>query len=274
MKKEIEITSPDKILFPKDKIKKIGLIDYYLNISSLMLPYLQDRLLSVIRCHDNIEKETFFKKHPQADKLLVNVFKDKGEEYFYINKDYQLIYQVQNGTIEFHTSGKPIKLGKPSIMVFDLDPDDKLPLEKLRNAVGKVKWVLDELNLVSFLKTSGGKGYHIVVPFQNCKNWESFYDFSRQVAKIIESKWSEDFTTNLKKSERKGKIFIDYLRNNKSSTCVAPFSVRARKGAPVSMPIPWSSLNKIRPNEINIKNYKDYINDSWKDFFKIKQKLK
>ena len=159
-------------------------------------------------------------------------------------------------------------------MVFDLDPDEKLSLTKLRASVLKVKSVLDELNLVSFLKTSGGKGYHIVVPFVSSKNWDSFYDFSKQIATYVENKWPKEFTTNIRKSERKGKIFVDYLRNNRGSTCVAPYSVRARNGASVSMPISWKDLKNIKPNEITIKNYKKYINNSWEKFYKIDQKLK
>lgn len=274
MTNDIKITNPDKILFPNDKIKKIDVINYYIDVCPLMLPFVENRLLSVIRCHEDITKECFFKKHPTSDKDVVEVFHDGDEEYFYINKNYQLIYQAQNGTIEFHTSGGIVKKKThPNVMIFDLDPDEKLSLERLRQAVLNVKSVLDELNLKSFLKTSGGKGYHIVVPFSSTKDWESFYEVSRQIALLIESKWPKDFTTNLKKAQRKGKIFIDYLRNNEGSTCVAPYSLRARKGATISMPIAWDDLNKIKPNEINIKNYKKYLNNSWDDFFEINQKL-
>jgi len=275
MIQNIKITSPDKILFPKDKIKKIDIINYYIEVCQIMLPYLENRILSVIRCHDNIKGECFFKKHPSTEKKFVCLYKDKDEEYFYINKNHQLIYQVQNGTIEFHISAGNIKnKNKPNIMVFDLDPDENLSIEKLRSAVLKVKSVLDELGLQSFLKTSGGKGYHIVIPFSKTKDWESFYEFSRQIALLIENKWPKEFTTNLKKSKRKDKIFIDYLRNNQGSSCVAPYSIRARQGAPISMPISWDNLDKIKPNEVTIKNYKNYLNNAWDDFFKIEQKFK
>lgn len=273
--KNLKITNPDKILFPKDKIKKIDLINYYISISSYMLPFVENRLLSVIRCHEGIKGVCFFKKHPTTDKGYVKIFKDKKEEYFYINTKEELAYQAQLGTIEFHTWGSKItKINKPDIMVFDLDPDEKLSLEKLRDASLKVKSVLDELHLKSFLKTSGGKGYHIVVPFSQSKNWNKFYDFSSQIAFLIESKWPNIFTTNIKKANRKNKIFIDYLRNNRGSTCVAPYSVRARDGASISMPIDWKNLNKIKPNQVNIFNYKDYLNKSWKNIYEINQILK
>ena len=240
-----------------------------------MLPFLEKRLLSVLRCHSNIKEDMFFKKHPTNDKNMVNIFLDKDNEYFFIKSKEELIYQVQMGTLEFHTWGSNVaEVEKPNYMVFDLDPDGELEIDKLRDGVMCLKSILNELKLKSFLKTSGGKGYHIVLPFSSTKNWQSFYDFSKQIALIVESKWPKEFTTNIKKIERKKKIFIDYLRNNRGSTCVAPYSVRARDNAPISMPIFWNDLFRIKPNEINVKNYKDYMNDSWNDFFQIKQSLK
>ena len=168
-----------------------------------MLPYVENRLLSVIRCHEGIKGECFFKKHPTTDKEFVKTFKDKNEEYFFISTKEELVYQAQLGTIEFHTWGSKIqKVNKPDLMVFDLDPDEKLSLEKLRNASIKVKSVLDELHLKSFLKTSGGKGYHIVVPFSSSKSWDKFYDFSKQIALLIEQKWPQEFTTIIKKTSK------------------------------------------------------------------------
>ena len=271
----VKISNPDKILFPKDKITKLDVINYYVEVSKLMLPYVENRLLSVIRCHEGIKKKCFFKKHPSNDKDMVHSFMDKDEEYYYLTNQTELVYQAQMGTIEFHPWGSLVaKINKPNIMIFDLDPDDKLSLNKLRDAVKKVKSILDELNLKSFLKTSGGKGYHIVVPFSNTKNWKTFYEFSQKIALYAEQKWPEIFTTNIKKDQRKGKIFLDYLRNNRGSTCVAPYSIRAREHAPISMPISWEDLTKIKPNEVTINNYLNYINSGWKDFSKIKQELK
>ena len=270
----IEITNPNKILYPKDKIKKIDLINYYIDISDNMLPFIENRLLSVIRCHNNIEGECFYKKHIGNDKE-VNIYKDKEDEYFYIKNREELIYQIQMGTIEFHVgSSKVDRINKPDIMVFDLDPDEMLPFDKLIDAILKIKSILDELQLKSFLKTSGGKGYHIFIPFSSSKNFDSFYNFAKQVALLAESKWPKLFTANIKKAERKGKVFIDYLRNNKSSTCVAPFSLRAREGAGISYPIQWEMLKNIKPNQITIKNYKDYDRNVWKEFFEINQKIK
>ena len=270
---KFKLTNPDKILFPKEKLTKLDIFNYYLEINNLMLPYIENRLLSVIRCHDGINKEVFIKKHPSNDREYVNIILDENEEYFYINKDYQLLYQIQNGTLEFHTTSLPIKNKGTSIMIFDLDPDEKLPLNKLKAAVLLIKSLLDDLNLVSFLKTSGGKGFHIFIPFKKVKNSDKFYEFSKKIALIAETKWPDVFTTNLKKEKRKNKIFIDYLRNNKKSTCVAPYSLRIREKAPISMPISWDKLKEIKPNEVTIKNYKKYLDNSWANFFNIDQNL-
>ena len=272
---QIKITNPNKVIYKKDNIKKIDVINYYISISNLMLPFVKNRLLSVIRCHKGANNQCFFKKHPTNDIDMVNTFNDEDEEYFYIKTQTELVYQAQMGTLEFHTWASNVnKNEKPNIMVFDLDPDEKLSLQKLRDAVLKVKSILDDLNLKSFLKTSGGKGYHIVVPFKSSKNWDSFYSFARQIASLAENKWPKVFTTNIKKAERKGKIFLDYLRNNRGSTCVAPYSLRARDTASISLPISWKNLKNIAPNEVTIKNYEKYLSDSWNDFFKTSQTIK
>ena len=271
----IEITNPSKIIYPKEKVTKIDVMKYYSEVAELMLPYVKNRLLSVIRCHQGIMGECFFKKHPTTESQNINIFKLQNEEYFYLKNIKDIPYQAQMGTIEFHIWGSNIKkIDKPDIMTFDLDPDEKLSLEKLRQGVKYLKETLDSLNLVSFLKTSGGKGYHILLPFSSSKNWEKFNEFAKNIALLMEQKWPDLYTSNIRKEDRKGKIFVDYLRNKKGATCVAPYSLRARAGANISFPIAWENLDKIAPNEIDIFNFKNYLNDNvWSDFFLIKQKI-
>lgn len=272
--KNLKITNPDKILFPEDNITKMDIAMYYLEISGQMLKFAGERVLSVIRCHESIEKEKFFKKHPQGEDNI-KIKKVDGADFFYITDILGLMEQVQNGTIEFHTAPHPAsKICDTSIMVFDLDPDEELPLSKLRESTLLLKELLDQLDLKSFVKTSGGKGYHILVPFRAVKSPAKFYEFSKNIAMLAEQKWPKIFTTNIKKLERKNKIFIDYLRNNKSASCVSAYSVRAKNGASISCPIAWEDLKKIKPNEITIKNYKKYLNNSWQNFFKLNQKIK
>ena len=166
-------------------------------------------------------------------------------------------------------------LDKPDYMVFDLDPDEKMDISQIRRGVRDLKKILDELSLKAYLKTSGGKGYHVVVPFKPKASWDTFHEFAQKVAFLMESKWPNLYTSNIRKANRKGKIFIDWARNGKGATSVAPYSLRARKGATVSMPIAWSELDKITPNEITIKNALEKIkkSDPWRDFFKVNQEL-
>lgn len=276
----VEISNPDKLIFKKPKISKFDIAQYYQKVAPRILQIMGGRLLSVVRCHGDI-KNCFYKKHPIDERERTNIVKvknDEGEmgEYFFVQDEHDLLTQVQLGTLEFHIWGSKVgSVEKPDLMVFDLDPDKKLPLEKIRQGVKDLKKVLDALKLKSFIKTSGGKGYHIVVPFESCPSWQKFHDFAEKVAKILESKFPDRYTTNIRKNTRGGKIFIDFLRNTKGATSVAPYSLRARDGAKVSMPIAWSEVDKIAPNEIDIFSAVERLKraDPWKDIFLVHQKL-
>lgn len=269
----VEISNTNRIVYPKLKITKLDIANYYKSISKYILPFLGNRPISVIRCHDSINKNIFFKKHAMPSEDVKRIKIGKAQEYFYINNKTQLIKQTQMGTIEFHTWASNINnINSPDIMVFDLDPDIKMPLNKLQQAVLTLKKVLDDLGLKSFLKTSGGKGYHILIPFKNIKNYKKFNEFALKIAIYLENNY-DIFTTNIRKENRKNKIFIDYLRNKKGATCVCPFSLRARENAPISMPIPWDKITNIKPNQITIKNYKQYLTNCWQNFFKVEQTI-
>lgn len=254
------ISNPQKIVFKTGKITKLDVANYYAEIAPLMLKFLRNRLLTVVRCHSGNGAACFFKKHPLADKPHVKTFLLDGQEYFYLTTQKEIVFQAQMGTVEFHIWGCNVKnINHPNLMVLDLDPDPNLPLAKLRQGCKILKAVLDKLNLKSYLKTSGGKGYHLCVNLTRKLTWQQLEELSHQIALLLEAQHPELFTTTIKKLARKNKIFVDYLRNKKGATCVAPFSIRARANAPISMPIKWSALNKIAPNQINIKNYKSYL---------------
>lgn len=273
----VEITNPSRIVYEKKKIKKIDVVKYYQKISTYLLPYIENRLLSVIRCHNGITDSCFIRKHTSNDNPHIKKIKvDENEEYFYIADKIGIIAEAQMGTIEFHTWGCKVQnIESPDVMVFDLDPDENMPIARLRQGVKLLKKLLDDLNLVSFLKTSGGKGYHIVVPFSSCKNWESFYNFAKKIADLLEATYPKIFTANIRKVERQGKIFVDALRNGKGATCVSPYSLRAKENASLSMPIAWENLNKIKPNQVTIYNYQKYLTPNpWKNFFTVKQVLR
>ena len=269
----INISNPNKKIYKS--ITKLDVINYYDLVSKRMLPFLKNRIISTVRCPEGIEGDGFFKKHLEGEKeglpLIELKNKDKEiEEYYYITNKKGLINEAQMNSIEFHTWGSRVdELEEPDIMVFDLDPDEKLSLTKLRDGVKDLKSILDELKLKSYLKTSGGKGYHIVVPIKYM-NWEEFRSFAKNIAVLMESKWPDKYTSNIRKEKRKGKIFIDWVRNTRGATSIAPYSLRARKNLTVSMPIEWDELDKVKPTSITIKNAIDRIKekDPWKNFFK------
>ncbi len=255
----IEITNPNKIIFKTPKITKGEIVEYYKKIAPRMIPYIENRLISTVRCPSGINKEKFFKKHfENMDNYLgkLKIKNDSGnkEDYYYIKDVNGLISEVQMNSFEFHIWGSTVKaLEKPDIMVFDLDPDEKLNLDKIRDGVRDLKKILDELNVPSYLKTSGGKGYHVVAKV-NSRSWDEHRKIAKNIAVLMETKYPDKYTSNIRKSKRKGKIFIDWVRNTRSSTSVAPYSLRMKKSASVSMPIKWSELDRVKPDEIKMED--------------------
>lgn len=276
---DIEISNPEKIVYKQPKITKLQIAEYYKKVSDRMLEISKNRILSVVRCHEGINSKCFFKKHPVGVSKGVGVIKldsteTENKDYFYITNPQGIISEVQQGTIEFHLWGSKINsLEKPDMMVFDLDPDKNMDLSVVRQGVKDLKKILDKLKLKSFLKTSGGKGYHIVVPFTPKVDWDKFYDFSKKISTILEEKYPNKYTTNMRKSNRKNKIFIDWIRNGRGATSVAPYSLRARKGASISCPIFWKELDSIAPNQITILNIFDRKGNPWKNFNNVNQHL-
>lgn len=263
-KKTITITNPSKKII--GNITKQQIYSYYEKIAPRMMPYLENRLISTIRAPYGTTKEVFYKKHLENS----HGFLEKLGNYYYILDTIALLSEVQMNSYEFHIWGSNAsKNNYPNMMVFDFDPDEKLPLKTLRRGIKYLKEILDNLNLKSFLKTSGGKGYHVVIPFRTQITWKKFYKISEDIANILVNTYPDIFTTNIRKENRHNKIFIDYLRNQKSATSVAPYSIRLKKNAPISMPISWQELDKIKPNEITINNVFKRLKkkDPWEDYF-------
>lgn len=278
----IKVTSPDKVIFEDPEITKIDVIRYYEKVSEKMLTFVGHRILSIVRCPKGVNQTCFYKKHPGSKlkgiaTLPISKDSEDSEEYFYIENKSGLISEAQMGTLEFHTWGSRVdNLEKPDMMVFDLDPDEGMDIERVRQGVRDIKIILSDLLLNSYLKTSGGKGYHIVVPLKSSVTWDTFHDFARGVAEVMEQKWPDRYTSNVRKAKRKDKIFIDWIRNARGATSIAPYSLRARKGAKVSMPIAWEELDTISPDDINMEEALLRLDgdDPWKDFFLNNQKLK
>lgn len=278
----IKISHPDKVIFADPEITKGDVIRYYAQVAERMLPYVSRRILSIVRCPKGIAQTCFYKKHPVPGSLgivTIPISNSDGEmeDYFYIENTSGLIAEAQMVTLEFHTWGSRVdELEKPDLMVFDLDPDEGMDLSRVRQGARDVKNILAELSLNSYLKTSGGKGYHVVVPLKPAVSWDGFHNFARRVAEVMEQKWPDRYTSNVRKVKRANKIFIDWIRNGRGATSIAPYSLRARKGAGVSMPIAWDELDIVAPDGVNMAEALRRIggNDPWNGFFRNNQQLK
>lgn len=271
---EIEITSPEKIIFKKEKVTKKEIVDYYKLISKRMLPFLENRLISTVRAPNGIEKETFYMKHlntenPHIGKKKIKDKEGKTTNYYYIKNEEGLLSEVQMNSYEYHIWGsKQNHRKKPDILVFDLDPDENLSIKAVREGAKDLKSILDNVKLKSYIKTSGGKGYHIYIPIE-LDSWNKCEKIAKEIADIMVLKWPEKYTTNMRKENRKNKTFIDYFRNKEGATSVAPYSLRLKKNATISCPISWKELDTIKPDDITIKNIKDRLKkkDPWQGFF-------
>ncbi len=271
----VKISNPQKIIYEGLNITKGDVVSYYSQVAERMLPYLENRILSAVRCPKGVNQACFYKKHPgPGSKGVVTIpLEDdtgKTEDYFYIDSKAGLISEAQMGTVEFHIWGSRVEtLEAPDMMVFDLDPDEGMDLEQVRQGARDLREILNELSLDSYIKTSGGKGYHVVVPLKPTATWDTFYTFAKSVAEVMEKKWSDRYTTNSRKTKRSGKIFIDWMRNGRGATSVAPYSLRAREGAAVSMPITWEELDSIAPDGVNMHLALQRIltDDPWEGFF-------
>jgi len=271
---KIEVTNPDKIIFKKEKVTKQDIMDYYQLVVKRMMPFLDNRLISTVRAPNGMNGEKFFMKHLNTDSIHIGkkILKNKNKEatdYYYIKNGNGLLEEVQMNSYEYHIWGcLKNKIKKPDLLVFDLDPDEGLPLKKVRDGVRDLKDILDNLKLKSYLKTSGGKGYHIYIPIA-MSSWKKCEKIAKDIADLMVYHWPEKYTTNMRKEKRKGKIFIDYFRNKEGATSVAPYSLRLKAKATVSCPIYWKELDTIKPDAITIKNIKERLSkkDPWADFF-------
>ncbi|MEW4467846.1 DNA ligase D [Parasphingorhabdus sp. JC815] len=244
-----KISSRDRIIFPEAKATKGDLADYYASIGALLLPWVAHRPISLVRCPQGRAKKCFFQKHDAGSfgdhvKAIAITEKNGGvADYLYLENVVGILACVQMGTIEFHGWGsRTDPLERPDRMVFDLDPDEGLDFDDVKKAAQDIHRTLADLGLVSFPMLSGGKGVHINVPLTPQAAWPKVKDFARRFSIALARSEPDRFTATMSKKKRKGKIFIDWLRNQRGSTSVAPYSVRARTGAPVAAPVTWDEL--------------------------------
>ncbi|WP_264774051.1 DNA ligase D [Coxiella burnetii] len=279
----IKLTNPEKILYPEEKITKRQLADFYSKIADRLLPHIVHRPLMLLRCPNGYNKECFFQKHPDQNGeefvYSVEIEEKERKRYLTIHDEKGLLALVQMGVLEIHPWGSSDSHPeKPDRLIFDIDPHPAVSWKAVINCATDVFEVLKALGLRSFVKTSGGKGLHVYVPIQPQLGWEKLHEFAQKLAKLIVQVNPRLYTAELSKGKRLNKIFIDYIRNNRGATCVAPYSTRAKKHVPLSTPVSWDELSAVKsPTQFTIKNIFHRLEalnqDPWEEFFDIKQSI-
>ena len=285
IKTDLPITHPDKVLDPESGMTKLMLANYLLVVADHMLPHIADRPLSIVRCPEGAGKPCFFQKHvsmglphgigsvPVPDKK-----NGKVEQYLTLNPAEGLVGMAQLGVLEIHPWGsKNDSLEKPDRIIFDMDPDEAIDWKTLSATAKEFRVRLDEFGLESFLKTTGGKGLHVVAPIRPEHEWPAVKEFAHNVVLGMERKNPSLYVTKMTKALRKNRIYLDYLRNDRGSTAIAPFSTRARSGVPVALPLDWKELNaKARPvfHVTDLESWKKRLaHDPWSEMLTVKQRL-
>ena len=247
----VRLTHPNRVLYSEQGITKLDLANYYAQIAEWILPHVKGRPLSIVRCPAGLQSACFFQKHlpkGQAGDIRQVQIQEKQSIAAYLVADNiaDLVWLVQIGVLEIHVWGsRADQVERPDRLVFDLDPDPAVPWTQVREGAKLLRDVLADLGLASFLKTTGGKGLHVVVPVERRYSWPEAKRFSKAVADLIANQMPARYVVNMSKAARRGKIFIDYLRNERGATSIAPYSTRARKGAPVATPIAWEELDAV-----------------------------
>ncbi len=281
----IRLTHPDKIVDTESKLTKQQLADYYWAIAEHLLPHIANRPLSLVRCPEGSTSPCFFQKHvtntlPKniGTVMIRDKTSSKPEPYITLSTREALAGLAQMGVLEVHPWGSTNdNLEYPDRIIFDLDPDTAIGWPALAASARELRALLKKLGLESFLKGTGGKGLHIVAPVDPEHEWPAIKDFAHSVALYLERQHPDRYLSKMSKAARANKIFIDYLRNERGSTAVAPFSPRARAGAPVSVPLNWAELDEPERPGFNVAGYAAWQSrlkqDPWKKLLSLKQSL-
>lgn len=270
---KIALSNPDKLLWPKDGVTKSDLADYYARMAEPLLRFAGNRPVSIIRAPDGIEAGTFFQRHHnRGTSRFIDKITLPGDRqpYLVVRNGEGLRAMAQWGVVELHPWGATAKhVDKPDQIIFDFDPDAAVPFSLVKAAALTMRDRLRDFGLASFPKLTGGKGIHVVVPLKPKAGWTDVKAFAHTLALAFAQADPEHFIAEARKAKRKGRIFVDYLRNDRSATAVACWSPRARPGAPIAVPITWAYLE--RQNRLPVYSMKKlgaalkHLGD-WDDF--------
>lgn len=279
----IKLSSPDKILYPGQGVSKAKLAAYYAAVAGAMLPYIAQRPLSLVRCPAGRAKHCFFQKHDtggfsQGMKTIAITEKDgAAADYFTLTSLKGLLAGVQMGVLEFHIWGsRRDNIEKPDRVVLDIDPDEGLDFTDVKSAALDIRDRLAALDLTTFPLVTGGKGIHVVAPLIRRAEWPEVKAFASGFAKHLAQSQPDRYTAALAKKARKDKLFIDYLRNERGSTSIAPYSTRAREGAPCAIPLTWdelASLPSANGFSLDAAAERAAGPDPWEGYSKLRQSL-
>jgi len=280
----VRFTHPDRVVFQDAGITKRDLADYCAAVADWMLPQVVHRPLTLVRCPEGMGKPCFYQKQPpqglpQSVKRMPIRFKEGPSVGVYVEDLKGLLALIQFGVLEIHAWQASVdQIERPDRIVFDLDPGANVAWSRVVDGALLLRDSLKELSLDSFVKTTGGKGLHVVVPLEPKRPWSEIKEFSKAMAQALVVAEPTRYTLSMSKAARPGKIFIDYLRNERGATAVVAYSPRARPGAPISLPIDWKELRKMHAaNTATVGNVlpqlKKRTRDPWKDLSKIRQTL-
>jgi bifunctional non-homologous end joining protein LigD len=248
------------------------------------VPQVENRPLTLVRCPNGWIKPCFFQKHASESVSefieRIDIREGGGEQpYMMANSVSAVVALVQMGVLEIHPWGsRAPRLGYPDRLIFDFDPDESLGWGKVVEAVNILRKLLETLGLRPFIKTTGGKGLHVVIPVRPTRGWDQAKAFCKAVAELLVRTFPDRFTSKITKSTREGRIFVDYLRNAENATAIAAYSVRAKANAPVAMPIAWEQLkDDLRFDHFNVRNVPGLLRrrrrDPWSDLDAVEQEL-
>lgn len=282
----VETSNESKIFFPKNNYTKGDLIEYYKKIADTMVPHIKDRPISMVRYPNGVKQDGFYQKDAPdyfpdwIARFEVEKKADGVTTYVMVNNNATLVYLANQGCITPHIwLSKKDKPKRPDMLVFDIDPPDTKSFDKVRHAALLLKEILEQEDLTPFVKTTGSKGLHVAVPLIRTVNFDLARSYGQEIAQKVIKQEPKKFTLEFKKEKRDNKVLIDIFRNAFAQTMVAPFGVRPKEGAPISMPIKWDEVHskKLTSNQYTIKNAFEYLKkygDQWEDMFDHAKSIK